>query len=64
MGARGKKYLTVSFNSPIISAMVKDEKLYVETKDQSTYIYNAISGQLISENHPNPPSGIVYSMAA
>ena len=50
MGAYGKKHFTIRFDSEIVSAIVKDDNLYVETMDQSTYIYNAITGLLVSAN--------------
>lgn len=64
IGARGKKFLTIRFDSEIASAIIKDERLYVETRDRSAYIYHAISGVLISTDRPTPPAGMTYKMAA
>ena len=64
VGSRGKKHLTIQFDSEIVSAIIREEKLYVETVNQSTYIYNATSGVLISETHPTPHAGVKYGIAA
>ena len=64
VGSRGKKHLTIQFDSEIVSAIIRDEKLYIGTMDQSTYIYNATSGVLVSEAHPTSHVEVKYGIAA
>ena len=64
VGSRGKKHHTIRFGSEIESAIIKEENLYVETMDQSTYIYNAITGLLVSANHPASYTGNKYGQVA
>ena len=64
MTARGKKLITLHFDSKITSAIVKDERLYVETKGDCSFVYDAVTGDMITENRPTPPTGIIYKVAA
>ena len=65
--SRGKKRFTLVMDSDIVSAVIRDDVLVVETADQWIRIYTTDKGRLISETRPTPPAGFGggdYALAA
>jgi len=56
-GSRGKKRFTFTFDSDVVSAVIRDGVLVVTTADQWVRTYEVVSGRLVSECCPTPPAG-------
>lgn len=64
LGLRGKCHVTLTFDAKVMSAIVKDERLFVRTADESYYTYVALTGKLLSEWHPDSPASAHFILAA
>lgn len=55
--ARGREVFSVTFDSKVVSAVIRDGSLEVQTADDCFRQYDVLTWQLVSEDWTTPPSG-------